>query len=78
MDASLRRVFPPPAARRPRPSAPAARRDSIQARIAAAKRKAIAMGIATAENADRILYGMSLADFKRDFGEFRVSRAFFH
>lgn len=49
----------------------------LQQGMDGARRKAIAMGLATAENVDSILRHLPASDFRRDFGEFRVSRAFF-
>ena len=46
-------------------------------RMDSARHKAIAMGLATAENVDSIIRNLPVSDFRRDFGEFRVSRAFF-
>lgn len=55
----------------------ASRMAALEARCAGARRKAIAMGIATEDNVNRILQLMPKADFHRHFGEFDVFPFFF-
>jgi hypothetical protein len=49
----------------------------LDGRVKAARRKAIESGMATANKVDEVIREMGVEQFRREFAEFRVSRAFF-
>jgi len=55
----------------------ARRRESLEGRIEAARQKAIHLGLANPVDVDQVIYDLSADDFRKHFGEFHVSRAFF-
>jgi hypothetical protein len=55
----------------------ARRRQSLECRIEAARQKAIHLGLASPADVDQVIYDLSADDFRKHFGEFHVSRAFF-
>ena len=54
-----------------------ARRKALEQRMEAVRRKAILLGLASSPQVDGVLYNMQSDDFRKHFGEFPVSRAFF-
>jgi hypothetical protein len=55
----------------------ARRREGLEARIDAARQKAVHLGPASPADVDRVIHDLPSADFQRLLGEFQVSRAFF-
>jgi hypothetical protein len=53
------------------------REEDFSKRLDQARQKAIQMGIARADNVDRVIYDMPANDFRQHFAEFHLSRAFF-
>jgi hypothetical protein len=53
------------------------RREELFSRMDAVRQKAIRIGLATPADVDRIIHDLPFEEFRRDFGEFHVSRAFF-
>ena len=53
------------------------RKSDLSGRMEAARQKAIRIGLASPTDADRIIRDMPPDEFRRQLGEFHVSRAFF-
>jgi hypothetical protein len=53
------------------------RRESLGCRMEAARQKAIHLGLAGPADVDRFIHDLPTEDFRKHFGEFRVSRVFF-
>jgi hypothetical protein len=54
-----------------------ARKEDFARRLEATRAKAISLGLATPENVNQVLHGMTRNEFGRHFSEFRVSRVHF-
>jgi len=54
-----------------------ARRQKLERSLDAARQKAISFGLAGSADVDQMIYNMSAEEFRKHFGEFQVSRAFF-
>jgi hypothetical protein len=54
------------------------RRADLSSRMEGARQKAIRIGLASPAEVDKIIYDLRPEEFRRHFGEFYVSRAFFN